>query len=72
MGLETASFDATARWRKDDHNYQMYRYEVRNMLTNSAGELRLPLMIERERVMGFDDGHYSSPCKVHSREGRGY
>ena len=46
--------------KNDSHNFQVYQYESRNMMTNKEGDFRLPTVREREVVMGFDEGYTSA------------
>jgi hypothetical protein len=41
--------------------FQVYQYEDRFLLKNSEGHLRVLSVLERERLLGFDDG-YTSAC----------
>ena len=59
-GVETASAAALERWKDDSYFVQVYNYEEHNMITTPEGNLRLPSLVEKERVMGFDRGYVSS------------
>ena len=64
-GLETASAEAQERWTKDRFRFQVYQYETNNLLWHE-NNWRLPSLVERERLMGFDEGYISSclPSKL--------
>ena len=59
-GLENASPVAKERWIADQHRFQVYQYETKNLVTKPDGILRLPSLTERERLMGFPVGYVSS------------
>lgn len=59
-GLSTASREAIERWTKDSYYVQVYNYESYNMITSEQGHLRLPLLKEKELLMGFDKGYVSA------------
>ena len=59
-GLHSASPEAIARWQSDLHRFQVYQYEEKAMVLKPNGELRLPSLTERERLMGFDEGYVSA------------
>ena len=59
-GLEGASPEAIQRWETDNYRFQVYQYETKYMVVKPDGNLRLPSLTERERLMGFATGYVSS------------
>ena len=59
-GLHSATPEAITCWQLDHHRFQVYQYEERAMVIKPDGELRLPSLTERERLMGFDEGYVSA------------
>ena len=59
-GLDTASTEAIERCKNDRYNFQFDQYVSRDMLENSEGSLRLPSLVERERLMSFDENYRSA------------
>lgn len=58
-GIATASQGAIDRWVADKYFVQVYNYEQPNMIKDKDGTLRLPLVKEKEVIMGFDQGYMS-------------
>ena len=58
-GYREATDEAIARWSADRHRFQVYNYESWQMVLRPDGELRLPSLMERERLMGFPQGYVS-------------
>lgn len=58
-GLSTASSTACRRWTQDRHQFQVYQYEDPHLLWKGSN-WRLPSLVERERLMGFDEGYISN------------
>ena len=58
-GLQEASGAAIDRWTGDNFRFQVYNYEQYNMVEKPDGTLRLPSLMERERLMGFPVGYVS-------------
>ena len=57
-GLETASLEAQQRWVTDSYRFQVYQYEDNHLLWQ-GDQWRLPSLLERERLMGFDEQYIS-------------
>lgn len=57
-GFETASLEARQRWVKDSYRFQVYQYEDNHLLWQ-GDQWRLPSLLERERLMGFDEQYIS-------------
>ena len=68
-GIAVASQTAIARWQNDRYRFQVYNYEDKNLLWRS-NEWRLPSVLEREILMGFDKGYISNclPPKMSASE----
>ena len=64
-GLNQASHEAVERWTADNHRFQVYNYESWQMVLKPDGQLRLPSLMERERLMGFPQGYIS--CGLSSK-----
>lgn len=66
-GLDQASPHAIARWEQDGHRFQVDHYEDAVLLVAPGHEPRLPSLLEKENLMGFDPGYVSNalPPKMH-------
>jgi len=58
-GVQTASSDAIQRWSADNYRFQVYQYEVWHLVKRPDGVLRVPSVMEREKLMGFPAGYVS-------------
>ena len=69
-GLESASEAAKRRWEADNFAFQVYQYEDRFLLFNAVGDWRVPSVLERETLMGFDSGYTAAalPTKPSKEE----
>ena len=68
-GLSSASQEARDRWVKDRFQFQVYQYENQHLLWK-GDNWRLPSVVERERLMGFDEGYISNalPSRMSAAE----
>ena len=68
-GIATASHEARRRWTQDRFQFQVYQYENPHLLWMGSC-WRLPSLVERERLMGFDEGYVSNclPSKMSDAE----
>ena len=60
-GLNQCTVADARRWAEDQHRYPPYQYVENNLLTNRRGQLRLPVIEEKEYIMGFPV-NYTVPC----------
>ena len=59
-GMANASREAVARWRADHYRFQVYQYEACHLVQRPDGQLRVPSVMEREKLMGFPAGYVSA------------
>ena len=57
------------RWSKDLFRCPPYQYQIKQLLINQKGELRLPSIEEKEYLMGFPIQHTSN-CMVKAKGAR--
>ena len=58
--MANASREAVARWRADHYRFQVYQYEACHLVQRPDGQLRVPSVMEREKLMGFSAGYVSA------------
>ena len=68
-GIALACETAKLRWQDDHYRFQVYNYEDKHLLWRGS-EWRLPSVLEREILMGFDRGYISNclPPKMSADE----
>ena len=67
-GLSQCQPGDVARWVADQHRYPPYQYLPRNLLINKHEEMRLPMIEEKEYMMGFPV-KYTQNCLPKSKKG---
>ena len=66
--LAADNAEALELWKNDSHSFQIYQYDSRKMLKDIDGNLRLPSLLERERLTGFDKNYSSAALPASLQE----
>lgn len=66
-GLFQTNTQEQERWRLDQHRFPPYQYRDKFCLQNKRGDMRIPLIGEREVLMGFPLG-YTRACEPKSKQ----